>query len=434
MDKWRTWLPGLARKLLILVLLVTAVLLLRETGYLPGVGSRLHPGEQTNAAGNSTDTDTKPAGMAQPLAAVVCGADGGRYGAAYDAETVTAVFRRFSPDVVEALGSAEPPVEMTEPEFQDCLRRNGMLLRFYGAQPLGLLSVWLGGEMRGEAAAYRAELLCLCADGDGVALCFRTEEALYYRCATAVSQESLRTRTGEYTSNGASYAFESPLLTGSDGCAVILDGAVHAAVAQCSLPVPSGPEVDALLQAVGMNSYSARSYTEADGTVVYVGDEMTLRIAPSGQALFHRSNGAAAGAARALTGTSGLDPDVTAAVTGAWRLAEQTVGRNCGDAVLLLADLQVDAAQNKCTVSLDYAVNGVPVRLPAGHAVEVTFQDQLPVQVQLAFRRYTVTEEQDTLLPGLQAAAVAARENGTAELIYAGGGETMHCVWVKSDG
>lgn len=423
MREWRKKLPGAARKLLILLLLVSAGLLLREAGYLSGVSGRFRPGKHMGTTGSVSETDTKPAGMAQPLAAVVCGADGGRYGAACERESVMAVFQRFSVDVVEALGSAETPRVITAEEFQKCLGCSGIFLRFYGAQPLALLSVWLGGEMRGEAASYRAELLCLCADGDGVALCFRTEDGVYYRCATAVSQEGLRARTGEYTPNGAAYAFELPLLSGSDGCAVILDGAVSTAVVQCGVPVPAGAETDALLQVMGMNSYNARSYTEADGTVVYVGDEMTLRLTTAGRVFFHRS-GAAPSLGSSLTG----------AVTAAWRLAEQSVGKSCGDAVLLLADVQENEAQRTCTVALDYAVNGVPVRLASGPAVKITFRDGVPVQATLEFRRYTLTEERDTLLPALQATAMAAEAHTTAELIYADGGETMHCIWVESDG
>ena len=424
MAKWREKLPGLGRKLLILALLVSAALLLRETGYLSGISRRFRPGENTDITDASSLADPRSAGMVQPLAAVVCGADGGRYGAAYDRETVMGVFQRFSVDIVEALGSAGTPEAITPEEFQDCLSRNGVLLRFYGSQPLALLSVCLGGEMRGEAEAYRAELLCLCADGEGVALCFRTEDGDYYRCTTAVPQEGLQARTGEYTPNGASYAFELPLLSGSDGCAVILEGAVQSAVVQCGIPLPSGDETDALLEAVGMNSYGARSYTEADGTVVFVGDGMTLRLAPTGAVSFRRTGAANNVGSYSLTG----------AVTAAWALAEQSIGKSCGDAVLFLADVQESEGQRVCTVSLDYAVNGVPVRQASGPAAQIVFRDGVPVQATLAFRRYTLTEKRETLLPGLQAAAMAAKADATAELIYPDGGESMHCIWVKSDG
>ena len=424
MTEWREKLPGLGRKLLILTLLVSAALLLRETGYLSGISRRFRPGESTDMTNAASLADPRPAGMAQPQAAVVCGADGGRYGATYDREAVMGVFQRFSVDIVEALGSAGPPESMTPEDFQDCLSRNGVLLRFYGSQPLALLSVWLGGEMRGEAATYRAQLLCLCADGEEVALCFRTEEGDYYRCTTAVSQEGLQARTGEYTPNGAGYAFELPLLSGSDGCAVILDGAVRSAVVQCGIPLPSGEETDALLEAVGMNSYGARSYTEGDGTVVFVGDGMTLRLAPTGAVSFRRTGAAGNAGSYSLTG----------AVTAAWALAEQSIGKSCGDAVLFLADVQENEGQRMCTVSLDYAVNGIPVRIADRHAAQIVFQDGVPVQAALTFRRYMLTEEQETLLPGLQAAAMAAKADATAELIYPDGGESMHCIWVKSDG
>ena len=101
--------------------------------------------------------------------------------------------------------------------------------------------------------------------------------------------------------------------------------------------------------------------------------------------------------------------------------------------LLLLADVQAGEGQRSYTVSLDYAVNGVPVRLPDRHAAQIVFRDGVPVEATLALRRYTLTEESETLLPGLQAAAMAAKEHATAELIYPDGGEVMRCVWVRSD-
>ena len=52
----------------------------------------------------------------------------------------------------------------------------------------------------------------------------------------------------------------------------------------------------------------------------------------------------------------------------------------------------------------------------------------------LQLRRFTRTDESETLLPYLQAAAVAARAQGVPALIYADAGEATACLWVIADG
>ena len=425
MDKRK--LQSIGRKLLIVVLLASAVLLSRETGYLHGLKDRLSPAGQENAA-SSGQADTaylKPTGEILPSAAVVCLPDGGRFGAMYDRESVTAVFHRFSADLGEALGSAGAPEAMTEEEFcRDCLSGSGLFLRYSCPCQLELLTAWLGAEMTGPAAGHLAELLFLRVGDSTVELCYRTEDGAYYRCPTAVFPEGVRTRAAEYGPNGTRFAFETEELSGGDTCAVVLQGAMTAAVVNASVPLPAGEELNLLLQAMGMNSFVTSSYTEADGTVVFVEEEATLRLSPYGNVFFRSSASAASDAPQGIT----------EAVQIAWRAAEQSVGRSCGDADLVFAGAVYNDTRRDVTVLLDYSVNGIPVRLADGNAAEVTVRDGRVLQARLVFRRCTVAEESGTLLPFLQANAIAAAEDSAAELIYADRGETMNCVWVKTDG
>ena len=425
MDKRK--LLGVGRKLLIVVLLAVAVLLSWETGYLHGLKERLYPiaSEDVGSSDVAETAYSKPSGMILPSAAVVCLPDGGRCGVLYHKEDVTAVYHRFSADLGEALGSAGVPSEMTEAEFlRDCLNGCGLFLRYHCPCPLELLTAWLGAEMTGASAEHRAELLFLLAEDSVVELCYRTDDGTYYRCATAVSAEGLRSRTAEYTSNGTRFAFETAELSGGDPCTVLPQGAMTAAVVNAAVPLPTGEEQNLLLQAMGMHSYFASSYSEADGTVVFLDEEATLRLSPDGNVFFRRP---------AMSGRN-ASQGITAAVKLAWRAAEQSVGRSCGDAELYFSGAEYNETQQSVTVLLDYAVNNIPVRLAAGHAAEVTLRNDTVVQARLVFRRFTVTEELETLLPILQANAIAAAADSSAELIYADQGERMNCVWVKTDG
>ena len=418
---------GIGRKLLIVLLLASAILLGRESGYFSGLGERLQPAA---AAGTKTVSGAesgyaKSADMVQPLAAVVCTPEGGRYGAAYDGEAVPAVFRRFSADLGEALGSAGDPQEISETEFcTEALCTCGVFLRFGCPQPLELLTACLGAELTGPAASQKAELLALRAGDAGVALFCRTEDGICFRCETAVSPEGLRSRTEEYTPNGAYYAFEKEALSGGDACTVLLEGAPAAELAEVSVPLPAAEERDELLEAMGMNSFVASSYTEADGTVVYVDEEATLRLSPSGSLYFRRSS---------LPGS--LTPQkISDAADAAWRAAARSVGRAMGDGMLTFAGATVNEGVRSVTVVLDYMVDGIPVHLREGHAAELVLRDGEIIQAQMNFRRFTRSGEAQTLLPYLQAEAIAAAAGAGAALEYADGGDTLHCIWVKADG
>jgi hypothetical protein len=85
-------------------------------------------------------------------------------------------------------------------------------------------------------------------------------------------------------------------------------------------------------------------------------------------------------------------------------------------------------------VLLDYAVDGIPVRIADGHAAEIVIRGETVVQARLSLRRFTRTAERTELLPCLQAAAIAASAQGRPELIYADAGEATECMWVVTDG
>jgi len=418
---------SIGRKLLIIALLAGAVFLFRETGYSAAVQKKLLPAsaESTVQGTGAEQGSTKPNGTAQPMAAVVCLPEGGRFGAAYHAETVNAMFYRFSAELGEALGSAGTPTEMTETDFYEaCLGGCGVYLRFFCPQPLTLLAAWLGTEISSPAENDQAELLFLRMAESDVELCYRNEAGTYYRCTTAVGTEGLRSRMAEYSPNGISFAFENRLFSGSDGCMPVMEEMEERPTLKVSVPLPAGEELNALLQAMGMNSFVASDYSEADGTVVFVDEESTLRLSPTGSMYYRRSVLPARSEPQTLTD----------AVSIAWQVAEGSIGKSCGDAVLIFSGLEYTEAQNTVTVLLDYAVEGIPVRLAEGHAAEIVLRGKEIVSARLMFRRCALTEETALLLPFLQANAIAAAENATAELVYAGGGETMSCVWVKADG
>ena len=414
------------RRLLIVLLFVSAVLLLRHTGYYAGIQSRLQRSRSSRTE-QGTDADktlTHPIEAMLPVAMTVRGTEsGGRYGTAYDVEEITAVFQRFSVDLSEALGSAGAPAECSEDGFRSCLNRCSAAMQFACPIRLALLSGWLGVDMNSAAAAHTTRFLCLSASEEEALLCYRTEDGTCYACTTAVNAEGFRGRTAEYAPNGAIYAWESdrPEL---DGYTLLLAALPTPAVLKSTVPFPREGEADAMLTAVGMNSFVTSSYSESDGTSVYISDENTMRIGADGTVFFRRAG----------LPEDGKESDLTTAVSLAWATAEKCLGRFAGAGELRFAGAEYDADQSSCTVLLDYTVDAIPVRLGSGHAAELVVRGGKVIQAQMALRQFSRTEAYTELLPCLQAAAIAARAQSAPELVYADAGEATQCMWVMTDG
>ena len=411
------------RRGLIVLLLLSALLLLRHTGYYTGFRDLLSGAADTVGSTAAAAGETPRAAVnVLPLTAAVCGPEGGaRFGAAYSEEPST-IFRRFSVELGEALGTADSPVEIGEAAFRECLTGCGVCFRFACPVQLQLLSGWLGTEMSGEAADAETAFLCLAASETETSLCYRTTEGQYFRCATAAKADALRARTAEYPPNGALYAWETDRLEGGDTL-LLTDPPAYSQV-RSAVTLPQGGERDALLLAMGMNSFVASSYTEADGTVVYVNEETSLRLNPSGTVFF-----------RVATGPDAPeDVSLAAAADSAWRVAERSIAPLCGDAALYFAGAGYNESQRTVTVLLDYMVDGIPVALASGHAAEIVLRGDTLIQARLQLRSFTRTEERASALPWLQAAAIAAARGGEPQLVYADAGEATECRWVIADG
>lgn len=417
------------RKALIVVLLLSAVFLYGKTGYTTGLKNKLHPVQDNTFSGETgggTEIGLELVGMIQPKAVVVCGGETGKYGTAF-CDATTTDFLHFSAVFGEALGSAGVPESLSEEEFHKKLNQRGVTLKFYCPFPLSLLSGLLRAEMTSTAAANQTDLLCLCISEDNkeTELCYLTVDGNCFQCSTAVPCEGLENRITEYIPNNTEYAFENRNLSGGDEYAVLVNLQASAPTLKQLTSIPQeSTDTDRLLQSVGMNSYVATSYSEADGTTVFVDEEATLRISPDGSVIFRRS------------GAPGVTSDLQASTIAsiAWRIAEQNISKTCGDAAVIFSGITRNEGQRTGTIYLDYAVNGIPIQLDNGHAAEIVTRGETVLQARLQMKQFFLNEEEEAILPCLQAFAIAGAENASAQLAYVNIDNVMKCCWVNTNG
>ena len=419
-NRRRALAGAIGRKLLIALLLVSAALLLARTGYYAGLKNLIR-GDAAAAETDSvsgSETSAAFSSAFRPRTVAVRQADGTLSATAYDAETTERAFQRFSALLGEALGSAGTPLSLRRTEFQDGLSDSFVLFELDGSLPLGVLSGLLGTRMSSDAQTEQAERIYLALRDDRVVLAFRTAAGGYYRCDTAAQAEALRSRIADFRAGKAVLAGDDALYSHLEPSTVILSEMPEI---QTLTVTAADADAEGVLAALGLNPFVAASYPEADGTMVFIEGEKTLRLDAAGVVTFR-------------TGERGerAAEDLTGAVRYACRLAAATVGQTCGDAVLRVTGAVYDAERDRCTVTLDFSVNGIAVRLASGHAAEIELTGGCLTRAQLALRRCTLGTDTALVLPMLQAAAIAAAEGNAAPvLVYREGGERAESVWVR---
>ena len=411
------------RLLLIAVLLVSALALADATGYYDRVFERF-----SGAGAEKTEsTDILPglssAELAQavrPRTVLVRTADGATSVSAYAGSETEEAFHRFSAILGEALGSAGEPEAIDEKAFRTGLNAGCVWIDFFCEMPLDVLAQWLGSGMHSAAAQMRAQRLYLGLSDLTAQLVYQAEDGSFYRCTTAAMSDALETRINEFTGGGAHFAFEDAELRRMQPYAVMLE-----TLPQCAgVTGASGRtavSAEQLLQAAEMNRYLASTYTEADGTLVYIDNERSLRINPDGTVSF-RTTGTES-EARIADGLAG-------AVSYAYSVALQSIGRCAQQADILLTEISGDA-QRGYTVCFDYCMDGIPLRLASGNAARIVLRNGQLTEFRLTLRSYVRTEDSQLVLPMRQAAAIADAAGAAPELVYVDSGEYVSCIWVK---
>ena len=417
----REKLASLLRRLLIAALLVSAVLLARETGYyrrafdrVSGTAAQVESHE-TPAALSATELVR----TVRPRAVLVRSPDGSSRASAYAGEETEEAFRLFSAILGEVLGSAGEAEPISEELFRAGMETECVFFDFFCELPLGALAQWLGSEM-GMVADAQAQCLYLSVSDVNVALSYRGADGGFYRCASAAVSETLRARMEGFAGCGAHLAYTDALFPALAPYTVLLD-ALPEIIGVNGVSAFSGTDTAELLQTVGMNRFFASSYTEADGTKVFIESEKTLRFSPDGALSFRA--GASDGERQAGEG-------VFAAVNYAYALAVRSIGRSAGEADVLFSGVSEDAPD--CyTVTFDYCLNCIPLRFPTGNAAKIVLRNGHLAELELRLRSYAHTDTPETVLPMRQAAAIANAARSTPALIYADSGSDVKCTWVK---
>ena len=363
----------------------------------------------------------EPGPAAQPLAMMISPSENAHHGVKYDGDALSEVYGWFTASLGEALGSSGEPVEVGLDDWERALSGRGVFFDYLYPQSMSTLSSWLGTEISSGASTHTSRRFCLAVEGSGVVLYYiRDYDGSPYRCETALNAERLAERLDGYAPNGAVFAFElGSRYSDIDPYYAMLEALPEVPVLEASNPLTEA-DVPSILPLFGISDLVASSYSEDDGTAVYIEGDNSLRVSPDGEIKF--SSVRPDEAAELTVGTGAI-------ISRAYSVASQLPrGLNSS---LQLTLIQYDWESGEYTVAFEYVVDGVQVCFGERRGAMVfkyTGEGEL-VEAEIICRSYTENGSQ-TPMPERQALSLVSEVGGGEPMLAYVDSGAVSLTWV----
>lgn len=400
----------------IILLVISAGLLATQSGIFEEVigSSGLFAGGGAKVSAQPNDNQNEPGRIqAQlPVTAAALLGSSGRYAVKYDGAAMESLYEKFSVIVGEALGSSSDPERVGIEQWRQALSGTGIYFDYLWSLPLPVLAGGLGTEISSQTAADSARYICVAAEEDGLALYYISRsDGEAYRCSTALSNSTIDTRLAEFAANSAWFAFElGGAYADIDPYVLLVKEIPDIYAAEVSGPADSDLDSEQLLNAFGMNVFVATAYVDANGTQVFVEDDMVLYVESDGTVEFRRGQL-----------PEQQEPGATAVVK-AVRIAQKAIGEIVPimDADMVISSVGYDAQTDSYTVCFDYMLNGIPVVLAQyADAAQITLTAGVITEAKIHLKLFRLQSEALLVLPELQAAAIIqSAGGGEISLVY----------------
>lgn len=346
--------------------------------------------------------------------------DVGRYGVMYDNAAMDSLYTSLGSLLGEALGTMGSSDEVQDSVLETVLTGNGIYFEYPAEVPLSALAEWLG---TGHDSGLCASVFILSLNEDTVTL-YYIAEGRAFAARTAVDAEAVLADIGQYRPNDLSFAFELaeqyPQFDNIQPLTLVA-GSVSLPVCNSEPPLPDGR--NSVVSALGFNPYTDASYTDSEGTELFVGNSSKLTIMADGTVIF--SNNSAAQQRFTLQSASGTEGE--AEVIELVRSLLTDIGTG-GGAELMLTGYSADSGGYDIT--FDYFISGARVNISSGPAVTARIENGILTEFSVILRRYTIADKQEGLMPTVQAAVVV---EGVLSAEYSDKGQEQLKVGWKAD-
>ena len=373
-------------------------------------------GDDGSGGGSGGTAASASVEAARPAKMAVVNDNGMRCAQQYDSAALDYMFEKTANVFGEALGSAAAAEKCEERDWRRALRAPGIYLDYEAELPISALTQWLGVSAASENARSASHFAVVVESGAS-AVVYYTDGEEYYRSESAAPVESMRQVMSEFLPNGAYFAFESAACGEVAPYTLIFPklGDRYAVTVESTTGYKEIREHTA--EALGMNILGGASYTEKNGTMVFVGSGGILKMRQDGEINYSSTDYGEQGDGR-------KQPSDAELIDRSLALIADICAGYTGCETVRFTDIKTNGDGTR-TLSFEYYIDGARVVQKSGSAAMAVFENDRLVYFNIWLRRYELTDEKVLLLPQLQAAAIAGgvKSGSGLSLVYHDGGE-----------
>lgn len=410
------------KNLLICVLIVGMVYLTYSVWFFDSPFGEIHLDELVNIASsgivseNEEGADLETFGI-RPLAIAVRDDKGAR-GAVYDDKTCFELYEKLRGVLSEALTSASSISETDEKEWNELLEGDGIYIDYGGNVPVDVLRVWLGGK--DESTELCARSFIFSTEKKKIRILAKnTASGKIYACESNASSQKAGELLESVSEGKISFAAE---LEDEDFIAVrsemlITDKTEMPAVisAYNSYATFNAEVRNACLESFGLDGATPSTYSEQDGTEVFVADMITLKISPSGIVSYSDPRERTDETLGLNVSAEGIEPTFAEATEAARRLAASVASKlpTAGGIYIISASRTGDETE----LVFGRHMGGIPVDMNGtAYFARIVISGASIRAAKINLRGYDATAQSAEILSEKLAAAAVRGSGKTGEL------------------
>ena len=379
------------------------------------------------------DTDLNRFGI-RPMSIVIRD-DAGARGTIYKSADTDRIYNKLRDGLKKAITGAANATYADESEWSTALKNRGVLCDYFGNLPISAVAKWMSGEYRDELSENGRYLLFSARDKNVVLYVKNAATGKISKHETSLPSQDLLSVMGTITAQKTTLASEreeedfrvvAPEV-------LIVEGRETPFALSAYNPLSTFAQdiTASVLARFKLSGGSPNTYSEQDGTQVYVADMITLKMSPNGVVSYSDTRDEIDDTLGIGIDAEGETPTVAEATEGARSLVESIAAALPGSGGIYITE--VAQSDTGYEIVLGRHVGGIPVEMAnTAFFARVTTRRKSISSAVINIRSFDVGSTiSDTMGERLAAAAMkGSGQSGELSLRYADTGSgTVFTAW-----
>ncbi len=362
------------------------------------------------------DSDTSRYGI-RPM--LITGRDeNGLRASVYNSKKTDEIYGKLRSEISKALSKELELSRISKSEWNSALLKKGVLLDYYGDVPLDSIRLWHGSKDRGNAIVARYYFFSTDENEISVYMKDASGENIY----SAKTDVKSKTMAGQVSAMGgieAQLAAELPeSYPALSPESAILQGWENPSEITVYNSIEIFPQeiTEACIVGFGLDDASLNTYSEQNGTSVYVADMITLRFLKNGTVSYTDTRNQADETLGISVETENETPTLAEKAGAAHTLASSFAANLSSDGGIYIMSISMHG--NEAEFIFGRHINGVPINEDeTTYFAKITVKGSLIRDVEINLRAYNLGTGLRDIIPQKLAAAATVNSASVGDMI-----------------